>query len=68
MNVGELVDQLMGTTTTGEVDFEKEVISADATVAVILPDGTIVDIQKIEYESNEDGLIGGTLWLRGDYL
>jgi hypothetical protein len=63
MNVGQLVDQLMG----DEADFNGEVVSAEAAVAVLLPDGTIISLDKVEYEPHEDGTLGGTLWLRGDY-
>jgi hypothetical protein len=63
MNVGEFVDQLMG----HDSDFAGEVVPAEALVAVILPDGTIVELQKVEYEFDPDNPWAGTLWLRGDY-
>lgn len=62
-NVGNLVDQLMG----DEADFDGEVIPAEAVVAVLLPDGTIITLDRLEFEPHPDGTFGGTLWLRGDY-
>lgn len=67
MNVGELVDQLMGAE-DGEVNFEKEIIPAEALVAVVLPDGTIITLNKIEYEPHKDAVLSGTLWLKGEYF
>ena len=66
MNVGELVDALMGMR-DGQVDFEKEVIPADAPVMFTLSDGTMVSVTSVEYEPNPEIVFDGTLQLRGDY-
>lgn len=67
MNVGELVDQLMGTV-NGEVDYEREVIPAEALVAVLLEDGTVITLNKVVYEPDDDAVQSGTLWLKGQYF
>jgi hypothetical protein len=60
VNVGELVDQLMGAN-DGEVDFEKDVIPEAAPVAILLKDGTILSLEKLEFVPDES-FVGGTLW------
>lgn len=63
-NVGQLVDQLMG----HDADFGGEVVPDTALVAVLLEDGTIIKLDKLEYEPDPEDQRSGTLWLRGTYM
>lgn len=60
MNVGELVDDLMGVK-DGVVDFEKEVISSEAPVVILTEQGAVFEVCKVEYESLDPDE-PGTLW------